>query len=106
MSCSALTGCGVTGRWTLQSIKPEAAAEHFHLKAMCLMDDGTFRACASVKDKMECLSGTYEFDQKAEKLTFKEKDGKTFTYNAKLTGCCGSEMTVSSARRARNGPPS
>ena len=96
----ALTGCGVTGRWSLQSIKPETAAEHFHLKCMCLMDDGTFAACASVKGKMEQLSGTYTFDQKAEKLTFKEKDGKTYAYDAELAGC-GSEMKVSSSEKGK-----
>lgn len=89
----ALTGCGVTGRWTLQSINPETEKEHFNLQCMCLMEDGTFMACATVKDKMEKLTGTYEFDQKAEKLTFKEKDGKTYTYSAKLVGL-GGEMKV------------
>jgi hypothetical protein len=91
---AALTGCGgVTGKWTMQSINPETEKEHFNLQCMCLMDDGTFMACATVKDKTEKLTGTYEFDQKAEKLTFKEKGGKTYTYSAKLVGL-GGEMKV------------
>jgi hypothetical protein len=89
LSCvlATLTGCGVTGRWTMQSVKPESAKEHFNLQTLCLMDDGSYMACAQEKGQNKCLKGTYTYDAKTKLLAFKT-DGKERSYHAEV-GCPG-----------------
>jgi hypothetical protein len=93
LSCvvALLTGCGVTGKWTLQSIKPESEKAHFDLQCMCLMSDGSFRAAAEEEGKSKCLSGTYTYDGKTKLLTFKT-DGKERAYHAEVS--CPGTMKV------------
>jgi hypothetical protein len=88
-----MTGCGVNAKWTLKSITPESAREHFDLQMICLMNDGHYMMRSEMKGAIEQKTGTYEFDRKAEKLTFKGDDGVTREYGAKLL-CPGSELKV------------
>jgi hypothetical protein len=96
----ALTGCGVSGRWTMQSVKPEGMEKEFSLKCMCLMDDGTFQACAKEGAEMKMLKGTYKYDANAHTLTFTSPDGKARTYNAQVQ-CPGGEMKVWGAEKGK-----
>jgi hypothetical protein len=96
----ALTGCGVSGRWTMQSVKPEGMEKEFSLKCMCLMDDGTFQACAKEGTEMKMLKGTYKYDSNAHTLTFTSPDGKARTYNAQVQ-CPGGEMKVWGAEKGK-----
>ena len=95
LSCAllALTGCGMNAKWEMKSITPATASEHFGMKVLCLMDDGTYMACAVVKDKPACLAGTYTYDNQGQMLTFKDKDGQARSYHAKLL-CPGGEMKI------------
>ena len=85
----ALTGCGVSGRWTMESVKPEGMEKEFALKCMCLMDDGTFQACAKEGAEMKMMKGTYKYDANAKTLTFTSPDGKARTYNAEVVALGG-----------------
>jgi hypothetical protein len=96
----ALTGCGVTGKWTMQSIEPESAKAHFNLQKMCLMDDGTYMACVKEGDQCKCLKGNYTYDASAKTLTFRD-DGKERQYHAEVTGCCGSQMKISGGEKGK-----
>ena len=87
-----LAGCAVTGQWTMKSITPESAKEHFQLQWMCLMSNGDYMACATEGTQCKKMSGTYMYDAKAKTLTFKT-DGKERKYNADLL-CPGGEMKV------------
>ena len=93
----AVTGCGVTGKWTMKSLSPESEKEHFNLQALCLMDDGTYMACAKEGEQCKCLKGTYQYDAKAKTLTFKT-DSKERSYHAEV-GCCGGQMKVTPAEK-------
>ncbi len=93
---AALSGCGVSGEWTMQSIDPESARAHFNLQWLQLMEDGRYAACAQATGKTHAMSGRYLYDQKAGTLMFKTTDGTTRTYNAKLVGL-GDQLKVSSA---------
>jgi hypothetical protein len=97
LSCvvAILTGCGVTGKWTLQSVKPESEKAPFNLQWMCLMDDGSYMAAAQEEGKSTCLSGTYTYDGKTKLLTLKT-DGKERAYHAKL-GCPGTVLKITPA---------
>ncbi len=91
-----LTGCGgVTGKWTLQSIKPESETARFNLQWMCLMDDGSYMAAAQEEGKSASLSGAYTYDAKTKLLTFKT-DGKERAYHADLL-CPGGKLKVTPA---------
>lgn len=102
LSCAvlALTGCGVSGRWTMQSIKPEGMDKEFSLKCMCLMDDGTYQACAKEGAEMKMLKGTYKYDANAKTLTFTSAEGKARTYNAQVQ-CPGGEMKIWGAEKGK-----
>jgi hypothetical protein len=97
LSCvvAILSGCGVTGKWTLQSIKPESEKARFNLQCMCLMSDGSYMAAAQEEGKSECLKGTYTYDAKTKLLTFKT-DGKERAYHAQLM-CPGTTLKVTPA---------
>lgn len=97
LSCAVavLTGCGVQGKWTLQSIQPESEKARFNLQWMCLMDDGSYMAAAQEEGKSACLGGTYTYDGKTKTLTFKT-DGKERAYHADLV-CPGGKMKVTPA---------
>jgi hypothetical protein len=97
---AALTGCGVTGKWTMQSINPDSAKAHFNLKCMCLMDDGTYAACTDEAGQMKCLNGTYKYDADTKTLTF-TTDGKDRQYHAEVAGCCGSEMKITGGEKGK-----
>jgi hypothetical protein len=90
-----VTGCGIQGRWTLQSITPESEKAHFNLQCMCLMSDGSYMAAAQEEGKSTCLKGTYTYDGKTKLLTFKT-DSKERAYHADLM-CPGSKMKVTPA---------
>ena len=90
-----VTGCGVNGKWTLQSITPEAERARFNLQWMCLMDDGSYMAAAQEEGKSTCLAGTYTYDGKSKLLTFRT-NGKERAYHADLM-CPGGKMKVTSA---------
>jgi hypothetical protein len=96
----ALTGCGVSGRWTMESVKPEGMEKEFALKCMCLMDDGTFQACAKEGAEMKMMKGTYKYDANAKTLTFTSPDGKARTYNAEVVAL-GGEMKVWGAEKGK-----
>jgi hypothetical protein len=95
----ALTGCGVSGRWTMESVKPEGMEKEFALKCMCLMDDGTYQACAKEGADMKMLKGTYKYDANAKTLTF-TTDGKERKYNAQVQ-CPGGEMKIWGAEKGK-----
>lgn len=96
----ALTGCGVSGRWTMKSMTPETMDKAFALKCMCLMDDGTYQACAKEGAEMKMLKGTYKYDANAKTLTFTSADGKARTYSAQVQ-CPGGEMKVWGAEKGK-----
>ncbi len=88
----SLTGCGVTGRWELQSIKPETARAHFNLESMCLMKDGTFKSWARENGQEKVMTGTWKYEKPI--LTF-ISEGHERSYNAKVTFPVFGKMHVS-----------
>ena len=96
----ALTGCGINGKWTLQSVTPETAKAHCPIQAICLMEDGTYQSCAMMGDKCTMEKGTYTFDQGAKTLIFKTSDGKEIKYTAELTAC-GGELKVTGTDKGK-----
>lgn len=86
-----LTGCGVTGDWTLHTITPEEARQHYELASVTLNDDGTYTANATRAGREVTSTGTYTFENG--KLSFSSDAGKTRTYDARLI-LCGCKMVV------------
>jgi FtsZ-interacting cell division protein ZipA len=89
---AVLTGCGVTGQWKMESIKPENAKEHFQMHWMNLADDGSYKACVKEGDKCKELTGTYKYDADTKTLTFKT-DGKERAYHAEVCPLGGMKIT-------------
>jgi len=94
---AVLTGCGVTGQWKMESIKPEKADEHFQMRWMCLMDDGTYKAAAMDGDQCKMMSGRYTYAAGEKMLTFKT-DGKERKYHAEIVGL-GDELKVTGSEK-------
>ncbi len=96
----ALTGCGVNGKWTMQSVTPESAKAHCPIQAVCLMEDGTYQSCSQMGGKCKMENGTYTYDQGTKALTFKPAEGKEVKYTAELTAC-GSQMKVTGGEKGK-----
>ncbi len=94
---AVLTGCGVTGQWKMESINPEKAGEHFQMRWMCLMDDGSYKACAMEAGQCKMIAGTYAYDAGEKMLTFKT-DGKERKYHAEVVGL-GGELKVAGSEK-------
>lgn len=77
-----LTGCSVTGKWSLVEVEPTAARRDFDLQSMTLHKDGTFYAEAREAGDIETVSGTYTYQNKT--LTLREHDGENMVYDAKF----------------------
>jgi hypothetical protein len=97
-----LTGCGISGKWTLQSVTPDTAKGQCPIKALCLNDDGTYVACTQApgQDKGACGKGTYSYDKGTKVLAFKADDGKEFKYTANLM-CPGGEMKITGGEKGK-----
>jgi hypothetical protein len=87
-----LTGCSsVAGKWTLQSVTPEAAADRYAVAEMVLRDDGSFCALAKKGGQDVTSTGQYTFENN--KLSLTTTEGKTRAYDAKLIAL-GSKLEV------------
>lgn len=95
----AVTGCGVTGKWTMKSLSPESEKKQFNLECLCLMKDGTYMAMAQEEGQNKYLKGTYVYDAEAKLLTFKT-DSKERVYNAQVVGL-GCEMKVTPTEKGQ-----
>ncbi len=98
----ALTGCGINGKWTVQSVTPDTAKGQCPIKALCLNEDGTYVACTQApgSDKCVCGKGTYTYDKGTKTLAFKSDDGKEFKYAAHLQ-CPGGEMKITGGDKGK-----
>ena len=94
VALAGLTGCGINGKWKLDSIDPASARGHFRLAAVTLNSDGTYVAESEYDGKKETSHGKYEY--KDDTLTFKPEKGESRTYHAELIKMC-SQMRVKSA---------
>ncbi len=94
-----LSGCAVTGTWSMKSIDPATAKAHFNLQCMKLGEDNTFTACAKEGDQCKMLTGTYTYDANTKKLVFKS-DGKERTYTAELVAL-GGELKIQGGEKAK-----
>jgi hypothetical protein len=83
----ALTGCGISGTWSLDSIEPKSAAASFEIHKVVLRDDGTYCACFKRDGEPQTAKGEYELADG--KLTFKAESREPRVYDAKLAGLCG-----------------
>ncbi len=80
-----LTGCGkITGRWTLDCIKPETEKQRFNIGCLVLNDDCTFQAWATEQGKPVQMDGTYKYDSSTKMLTFTPTGGPARTYRAEV----------------------
>jgi hypothetical protein len=86
-----LTGCGVTGTWQLDQVKPDDSAREYLYSAFTLNKDGSFAADFERGGEVHHSVGTYTFDDG--QLTVTAENGQQRSYDAKLTGL-GSRMEV------------
>jgi hypothetical protein len=91
-----LSGCGMNGKWTLESIDPESARGHFKLATVELKSDGTYVADSDYDGKTQTSTGKYTYDKETKKLTFTPDQGEARTYDAELVQMC-SKMRVKTA---------
>ncbi len=77
-----LSGCGITGEWTLVTVEPKEAARHYAFGEFELRPDGTYEAEADFGKGLTKSSGTYTYENG--KLTLVAADGETRTYDARL----------------------
>lgn len=90
-----LTGCsGPVGTWQMHKIEPSTAANDFPMQTIELASDHTFSARIGKGDDARKITGTWEYDQKAERLTFHSSDGTDRVYHAEICPGCG-EMYIS-----------
>jgi hypothetical protein len=95
MSVFVLSGCAsIHGTWDRVEIVPHGADQGFMLKSLTLKSNGNFMADAVVKGQPEELQGTYEFDQKAERLTFQDTKGREHAYHASMVCTCKGQLRV------------
>ena len=92
----AVAGCGVQGKWTLESVEPETARDIVTFAKFTLNKDGTFTAEATEGGETVAASGTYEFADN--KLTFTMEDGRKRTYDTDLK-CPGNTLHIKSATK-------
>ncbi len=82
--CLGLSGCGVTGTWSLATVDPIAATRDVEFHTLRMEQDGSFYA--ESKEEREggiaSTSGVYTFDDGV--LHLKEHDGERHTYDARL----------------------
>ncbi len=89
-----VTGCGVNGKWTLDSVTPDSAKGHFRLAAVTLNSDGSYVAESEYEGKKETSTGKYEY--KDGKLTFMPDKGEQRSYDAELIDM-GTHLRVKTA---------
>ncbi len=89
----AVSGCGINGCWTLESIKPETAKANFEYTTICLSKSGDYCAAVKTDDEVKRLTGTYKFDRAAQTLSFSTEGGPERVYKAQLM-CPGSKLKV------------
>lgn len=85
-SLLVLTGCGINGTWTLQTVEPDEARGQFKLAEVTFNDDGTYTAQADYANDEETSTGTWTY--KADTLTLHTDSGKTLEYDAELCEMC------------------
>ena len=74
-----VTGCAVTGKWSLTKVEPEAARRDFEYASLTLQKDGSFYA-ESQEPRIRTTSGTYTF--KDGTLTLMPHEGPRVAYDA------------------------
>jgi hypothetical protein len=78
-----VTGCGITGKWSLESVNPTADRRDFEYQSLTLQKDGTFYAeSLEPHQGIETTSGTYTY--KNGTLALVAHDGEEHTYQAQL----------------------
>ncbi len=78
----ALSGCGITGRWTMQSLDPESAKKDLQLCCITLNADGTYQTCTHEGSQTKQIQGTYKYDASSKTLTLSPAQGQPQTYKA------------------------
>jgi hypothetical protein len=73
-------GCGIQGKWSLESVEPTAAQRDFEWQVLTLQKDGSFYG-EKQNAGIHTASGTYRFDRNKHVLTLKEHNGSTYVYN-------------------------
>ncbi len=97
-----LAGCGIQGKWTLQSVTPESARQDLRFGDITLKDDKTYEAVAKYDGKTETSTGKYVFDSANHKLTFTpdQKGQPVRTYDAQLIDM-GERLKVETAYKGK-----
>ena len=76
------TGCTITGKWTLEKIKPEAGLHEFDYASLTFQKDGSFYGEA-LNPGVRATAGTYVY--KDGTLILDPYDGPRLAYAAKVT---------------------
>ena len=75
-------GCGVTGDWVLQDVRPSSAKQHFNISRINLQDDLNFTVTAAGEDDRQIESkGTYTYNEWTRELSLR-MGAKELTYTA------------------------
>jgi hypothetical protein len=77
-------GCGVTGNWVLEDVRPPSAKQHFNISRIDFRDDLTFTITATGEDGRQIESnGTYTYSDWTRQLKLR-MGAKELDYTAMI----------------------